>query len=765
MEKFEFSFDEDAFNKLFPFYILINTDLVIKGFGKSLAKTLPKMKLNDRFDTTFEVKRPHLEVATFENLAAIFNQLVVITNTADSIDLRGQLQDYNGSILFVGSPWFVSMSQVREKKLTFHDFAFHDPLVDLLHVLQTQEITTKELKELLIKINNQKKELKSDQQELNRLSLVASANETGVLFTKSDGKIFWCNDAYLQLTGFSREEVIGNTPIQLGRSEETSEEELLKMVVPFLKGDPFNVEHLHRRKNNESFWVNTKGQPIVDSDGKVVEYFAMIEDITQKKKQEEILKNEKEKYSNIIANMNLGLIEVDDQERIILANTSFCNCSGYSLDELIGKNASDLFLTEESKLIIKEKNEQRVKGVTDSYEIQIKNKKGENRQWLISGAPNYDVNGKVTGSIGIHLDITEQNEQKERLYLLSLIAEKNINAVLISDIEGKVEWVNSSFEKMSGYTKEELVGKKPGHILQGEDSNPETVQYLRNQIKKGQPFACEIVNYSKTREKYWVKIQGQALYNKKGEIVRFFAIEENISAKKLLENQREELLDTLAKTNKELEDYAQIVSHDLKSPLRSIHSLISWIKEDNIKAFSDQTLKYLTMIENKVEKMDHLIEGVLTYSKIDKEDVAVEKIDTQQIVQNIIDIIHIPSHISIQIKNVLPIVNANRYRMQQLFQNLISNAANYIERPTGLVEISSEEFDTYYVFAVKDNGVGIAAKNHIKIFNTFQSYTKSEHSTGLGLSIVKKIVESYNGKIWLESVVGEGTTFFIQLNK
>lgn len=894
MKKLGFNFDEDSFNKLFPFYILIDSNLKIEGFGKSLAKTFPKIKLNDNFSSAFEVKRPFAENRTFESFKAIFDQLVVLGTSDTSIDLRGQFQQLNDSILFIGSPWFISMNQVREKTLTLHDFAFHDPLLDLLHVLKTQEITTQELKELLIKINNQKKDLKRDQDELNRLSLVASANENGVVFTKSDGTIFWCNDAYLKLTGFSKEEIIGKTPVEVGRCEFTNKEELKKMTVPFYEGEMFDVELVHGRKDGSYFWTKTKGQPILDSAGNVIQYFAMIEDVTEKKnadfkliesedrlsflilnlqtgiiledekrklllvnkkfcsmfdfeeepdtligmdcsnsvedskrffknpddyvarlntilenkepvyneelelvdgrffersyipifrdgvykgnlrsyveitikkKHQEILRNEKEKYSSIIANMNLGLIEVDSNDTITLANHSFSEISGYTLTELIGQKASDLFLNKESKQLIETKNELRPHGVTDSYEVQIKNKKGENRHWLVSGAPNYDVNGKVKGSIGIHLDITEKKEQEERLYLLSLIAEKNINAVIISDAEGRIEWVNSSFEKMSGYTKEELVGIKPGYLLQGKETNPETISYLKNQISKGHPFNCEILNYSKSRENYWVKIQGQALYNKKGEIVRYFAIEENISNKKILENQREELVASLAKTNKELEDYAQIVSHDLKSPLRSIHSLISWIKEDSDKAFSDQTLNYFSMIENKVEKMDHLIEGILTYSKIDKEDVVKESVNTHQIVQNIIDIIHIPKHVTIVIKNQLPILRADRYRIQQLFQNIIGNAVNYIENKAGLVEISSEEFDDYYVFSIKDNGVGIAKEHHKKIFNTFQSYTKSEHSTGLGLAIVKKVVDAYNGEIWIESELGKGSTFFVKLNK
>lgn len=894
MENLRFNFDEDNFNKLFPFYILIDSNLKIKGFGKSLAKTFPSVKLNNDFSSTFEVKTHFVENPTFDGIKSIFDQLVILRTTSDTVDLRGQFQEHNDCILFVGSPWFISVNQVSERKLTVHDFAFHDPLIDLLHVLKTQEITTQELKELLIKINNQKKDLKNDQDELNRLSLVASANENGVVFTKPDGVIFWCNDAYLKLTGFSKEEVIGRTLIEVGKCDYTNKEDLKKMTGLFFKGEMFDVELIHGRKDKSYFWTKTKGQPILDSVGNVIQYFAMIEDITEKKnsnfklvesenrlslfivnlqtgiiledenrklllankkfctmfdfegdpdnfigidcsnsvedskrlfknpdlyverlnkifksnepvyneelelvdgrffersyipvfrdgiykgnlrsyvditikrKHEELVRNEKEKYSNIIANMNLGLIEVDENDRITLANHSFCEISGYTSAELIGKNASSTFLSEENKVLIENKNELRTRGVTDSYEVQVKNKKGEKRYWLISGAPNYNINGKIIGSIGIHLDITEQKEQEERLYLLSLIAEKNINSVVISDVEGRIEWVNSSFEKISGYTKKELVGVNPQFLLQGVETDPETTDYLKNQISKGQPFKCEILNYSKSGEKYWVKIQGQALYNKKGEIVRFFSIEENISDKKLLENQREELLESLAKTNKELEDYAQIVSHDLKSPLRSIHSLISWIKEDSDREFSDQTLKYFSMIENKVEKMDHLIEGILTYSKIDKEEMVKENVNTHQIIQSIVDIIHIPKHITITIKNKLPVIKADRYRIHQLFQNIIGNAVNYIERETGLVEITSEEFDNHYVFSVKDNGVGIAKEHHKKIFNTFQAYTKSEDSTGLGLAIVKKVIDTYNGEIWIESELGEGSTFFLKLNK
>jgi PAS domain S-box-containing protein len=894
MGTLEFKFSDDNFNKLFPFYILIDKEFKIKKFGKSLGKICPQIEQSNSFIDCFNVKRPHLITPSFSDLVFINNQLTVIECSKTGISLRGQFELVDDNLLFVGSPWFQSMIQVVEKKLTLHDFALHDPLLDLLHVLNNQENTSKELKELLTTINNQKNKLKKDKEELNRLSLVASSNENGIVFTKPDGKIFWCNDAYIKHTGYTKEEILGKTPIEIGLTEATNREELKKMTSAFYNGQPFDVELIHSRKDGSRFWSKTKGQPIFDDNSKVTQYFAMIEDITKekqsstkliesenrlsslivnletailledenrkillankkfcsmfgmeidpsqlkgmdcsnsaeeskgffkspetfvkritsilkkkepvyneelelvdgrifersfipiikegkydghlwtyddvtlKRRYDENLQIEKEKYRSIIANMNLGLLEVDKSDTITMANQSFCDISGYKLEELIGEKAANLLLTKESQKLIKEKESVREKGKTDSYEVKVVDKQGKKRHWLISGAPNYNINGKVVGSIGIHLDITEQKEQEEQLYLLSLIAEKNINAVIIADAEGRIEWANTSFIDMSGYSMDEIIGKKPGHLLQGEETNLETVNYMKDNISKGLPFNCEIINYSKQGNKYWVSIQGQALYNKKGEIVKYFAIEENVTKKKELEQQREFLVESLARSNNELEDYAAIVSHDLKSPLRSIHSLISWIKEDNDKQLNKQTTEYLALIENKVEKMDHLIEGILTYAKIDKVKVETEKVNTQDVIQNIINIIHIPKHITVTIKNNLPVINADKFRVQQLFQNIISNAVNYIDKPNGLVEVAVKETPKNYIFSIKDNGPGIAKENQEKIFKIFQSLEKSDKSTGLGLSIVKKIVNTYNGEIWIESEVGTGTTFFIKLNK
>ncbi len=232
-----------------------------------------------------------------------------------------------------------------------------------------------------------------------------------------------------------------------------------------------------------------------------------------------------------------------------------------------------------------------------------------------------------------------------------------------------------------------------------------------------------------------------------------------------INKQREELLNSLEKQNQSLNEYAHVVSHDLKSPLRSIHSLITWIKEENEANFDPKTEEYFSLIQKKVEKMNHLIQGILTYSKIDKVHIVKEEVDLNDLVQNILNMVFIPSHIEVKITNKLPTIKADGFRMQQLFQNLINNAINFNDKSEGLVEISCIDEEEHFVFSIKDNGVGISKNNHEKIFLIFESIAHDDKSSGIGLSIVKRILDNSNEKIWLDSQENVGTTFFFTLHK
>lgn len=239
----------------------------------------------------------------------------------------------------------------------------------------------------------------------------------------------------------------------------------------------------------------------------------------------------------------------------------------------------------------------------------------------------------------------------------------------------------------------------------------------------------------------------------------------NLRERKKAEKNNAELLSKLEKSNEELKEYAHIVSHDLKSPLRSIAALTSWIKMDNLKVFDKESLQNFTDIETTLEKMDSLITDVLKFSSLEATVNEDDQVDLDVILKEAIKMLHVPINITINIKDKLPTIRGDKTKFQQLFQNLIGNAIKFNNKENGNVTINVKDLKSFYKFTISDNGIGIEQRNFEKIFKIFQSLKKSEDSSGIGLSIVKKIVDIYNGEIWLESELNKGATFHFTLKK
>jgi len=260
-------------------------------------------------------------------------------------------------------------------------------------------------------------------------------------------------------------------------------------------------------------------------------------------------------------------------------------------------------------------------------------------------------------------------------------------------------------------------------------------------------------------------ISGAPNYNINGESVGSIGIHLDITELKELELQKEQLLIKLEKSNNELEEYAHVVSHDLKSPLRSLHALISWLKEDNEDRFSEESFSHMRLIEQTLEKMESLISNVLAYSSINADHEEMTILDLNTIMTQVLELVHVPDHIVLDIRKKLPRITGDETRMLQLFQNLVSNAIKYNDKEKGRVEVDYRIDKGMYLFSVKDNGIGIDKAYQDKIFGIFQRLDNDEKSTGVGLAIVKRIIELYGGAIWVDSEPGKGTTFFFTLPK
>jgi signal transduction histidine kinase len=269
----------------------------------------------------------------------------------------------------------------------------------------------------------------------------------------------------------------------------------------------------------------------------------------------------------------------------------------------------------------------------------------------------------------------------------------------------------------------------------------------------------------KNEDTIWAKTNVAAIRDNNGALKYQVALVEDITDDLKLASERQSLIANLESKNKDLRDFAQVVSHDLKSPLRSMDTLINWLQEayqDNDKARFDSTFHLLL---DKVSKMDSLIDGVLRYSSIDNAKALKEPINTNELLKSIVNMLYVPAHISINYEQ-MPTIIGDVYRIQQLFQNLLSNALKSIDKAEGRIQIKAEETEEKWLFSITDNGKGISDTYKDKIFEMFQSIEDSQNkATGIGLAIVKKIVEFYQGKIWFESQLGKGSTFYFTLKK
>ncbi len=218
--------------------------------------------------------------------------------------------------------------------------------------------------------------------------------------------------------------------------------------------------------------------------------------------------------------------------------------------------------------------------------------------------------------------------------------------------------------------------------------------------------------------------------------------------------------------NRDLTDFAHATAHDLKAPLRAIGSLAGMISEDCGDELDEQSREKLDMLVGRVGRMSKLIDGILQYSELGRA-VKKKQVNLNEVLQEAIDEVAPPENIEISIENELPVVMCERTRMIQVFQNLLSNAVKYMDKPQGQIKIACVEENGFWKFSVADNGPGIEEKYFGTIFQIFQTLAGRDEveATGIGLSLVRKIVEIYDGKVWLKSKPGQGSTFFFTLPK
>ncbi|MER3524383.1 MAG: hypothetical protein C4326_10020 [Ignavibacteria bacterium] len=579
----------------------------------------------------------------------------------------------------------------------------------------------------------------------------------GILLIDPAKRIVSANREFQQMFGYPLQELVGRTIHETIVPAALSQEgdELFGKV---LHGEPVRRETMRRAKEGRLLDVQIYGVPIVIN-GEAIGVFGLYVDVTQQKRAEEAIRLEKARFEQLFENAPIGIILADSDERILHANSRFQAMFGFSLEEIRGRSINETIVPESLRHEGNELSHRVLTGEPIQTESVRMRKDGTHLNVNIFGVPIM-MNGEAVGVFGMYVDITARKKAEVELARLVHAVRSVTEGICITDTDENILFVNKAFQRIYDYTAEELIGKSVT-ILRAESDREVPV---RSATLEG-AWQGELLSKRKDGSIFPIYLSTSAVRDEEGRMIALVGVCTDITEKKREEEQRAKLMRDLEVINKELNDFAYIVSHDLKAPLRAIGTLVNWLATDYGDKLGDEGKELLTMLLGRTKRMHDLIDGVLRYSRIGRTKEQITEVNLDTLVSEIVDLIVPPPNVQVKIQRPLPTIVAETTRMQQVFQNLLSNAVKFMDKPQGVIEVGCVRENGQWKFHVADNGPGIEERHFNKIFQIFQTLSpRDEHeSTGVGLTIVKKIIEMYGGSIWVESKVGEGTTFHFTL--
>ncbi|MFQ6120853.1 MAG: PAS domain S-box protein, partial [Methanosarcinales archaeon] len=493
------------------------------------------------------------------------------------------------------------------------------------------------------------------------------------------------------------------------------------------------------------------------------------------------LKDTKDYLDHIIENANDIIYTVDLKGNFNLLNKKAESISGYRREELIGKHFSKIVAPEYVEESI-ERFKRRIKGeaISPDYELEIITKEGK-RVLLELTVSAIRKSGKIVGVHGIARDITEKRklEQKileEKEYNENVIESSPI-AIHVFDENLRVISANKAFYDYSGLKEEEVIGNSiyellPKQVLEKYEIDKKIIKVMET----GETIEDSEVEFKSPRVGERILNIKYALVKETGEGAQnVMVMIDDVTEKAKLQKDLEYAYKELKELDKMKSNFINVVAHELRTPLAVIKGFIDILALDKEKNLTDKQKEHLKVMDKNVNQLNKLINDMLYLSHADsgKLELHIETLNIANIVNSVIDnfiqsIKEKKQSITINIPDSL-IIEGDEQKINQIFSNLISNAVKYTPEG-GKIYINIEERDKDIIVKVKDTGIGIPEKDLSKVFEKFylvdaDSLTREVDRIGLGLSIVKNNVKLHGGNIWVESKLGEGSTFGFTLPK
>ena len=679
-----------------------------------------------------------------------------------------------------------------------------------------RKVAEKILEEKSLQLYQTAQELKEANHKLEHLLDEKTSQLQGIFENINDaylvmdlnGNVIKMNDAAIDLFGYDIEKEKVNVVALIYNEDYMYAMQSFNELKS--KGAFTNYTARVNTKNKGIRWIHINASVVFDKDKNPIAAQGIVRDITEAKRTAKLIEDQRQELDVIVQNSSFGVV-LTQNGQILRTNETIQKALGFSKEELLERTIKDVSLKEDYPLS-KEYITKMDAGEIDNFVINKRYRKKDNSiLWAKTNVNAVrDKTGVIKYQVAIIEDITQERERSLIINMINEVAKSLLGKVDIYDIALEitnsiatylntedcviyiVDQEKETVEQIAAYGEKvtndgAIINKMSIPIGKGivgtvaKTGKPELIantdldkRYVTDTIKRHSELVVPILSDNKvigiidsehSQKNYFTQKHLETLQNVAGLVSMQLKSAINLRERQKAENQNKILVKELEKNNNELQEYAHIVSHDLKSPLRSIEALTSWIKEDNKEKLDEASLKNFSLIEMTLEKMEQLISDILKYSSIGSNDQDSQSVDLTPTIQDLIQVLYVPEHITITILRKLPTVKGDKTKLQQVFQNLISNAIKFNDKEKGIITIDYEEKKSYHQFSVSDNGIGIEKKYHDKIFKIFNSLKQSKDSSGIGLSIVKKIIDLYQGGIWIESEIHKGTTFFFTLKK
>ncbi len=529
------------------------------------------------------------------------------------------------------------------------------------------------------------------------------------------------------------------------------------------------IEIFYKSKWGKEVYLYNFIIPLKDNTGKVTKIYTVMDDITERKKALQALEESQSRFK-ALSEATYEAIFISDNGICIEANESASKMFGYTHDELIGIFGTDVIAPESKELV---KNNM-LSGYEKPYDAIAQRKDGTKFHAEFLGRM-FKYKGKNVRITAVR-DITERKKAESHIKKLSSVVTQSPAVIVITDLKGKIEYVNRKFSELTGYTPEEAIGQNPRILKSGLHSQA-FFKDLWQTISSGKDWRGEFYNKKKNGEFYWEAAYVFPIFDNQGNIINYIKESEDITKQKEIEQNLKENEARLKKINQTKDKFFSIIAHDLRSPFNSLLGLTELLHEDFDHFSTHEQKEIIQSIHKEIKNTYKLLENLLLWSRSQKGTIKFkpERLNLYEVAQESFELLkNNAQHKFITFTNQIPrdiYVEADKEMQSTIIRNLFSNAIKFTSKG-GTITIKARSIITknnqeFIEVSVIDNGVGISKEIQSKLFGVGETIstrgTENENGTGLGLSLCKEFVEKHDGKIWVESKIGNGTSFYFTI--